>query len=543
MNKEEAFKEINDIQDYYVNELLDKINNPDYLALKYINFTSPTGTGKTKMISKLINKNPEIFFIVTTLSKGQLSTQIRTSLNRDCLYDNFVVYGLSDFRINSKLQAEDIISKLPQEKCIWIRDEGHIKTNRYEELLSNRCLKIINFSATNKYSDIKCNFTQTMMLRTVKQQQGSYIEALDKLVEIKNQHKRVKEYNPCAIIRHISNDEKILQNIFKECEKRKLKYINITEENFDMSALCQDNNEYDVIINKFKLVEGIDIRRAHVLWMENQPKNDSTTIQAIGRCRRNALLYRNDIDIFDKENSELLKNTRICWVFYNVVDMKISTDENGELQNAFCDIISCEDIKPNTWIEVKDGFLNNGLQIYELKGCTGKYFVEKDSKLNMNYIKNVPFYKRQTLNTKKDKYVYMNLGYEYSFYAKVNTKDITKLPFYIKNGHKFYYVDRYKYSKEENVKITNEVKTFFNNGVENLINELTQIIKGHSVDNNNFILPNKLYTKKYLKSKEKESIEKAIEQFRFDYKGTCYTGDEVMSEEEKTIIGWYVNSS
>ena len=104
-----------------------------------------------------------------------------------------------------------------------------------------------------------------MMLRTVKQQQGSYIEALDKLVEIKNQHKRVKEYNLCAIIRHISNDEKILQNIFKECEKRKLKYINITEENFDMSTLCQDNNKYDVIINKFKLVEGIDIRRAHVL--------------------------------------------------------------------------------------------------------------------------------------------------------------------------------------------------------------------------------------------------------------------------------------
>ena len=31
----------------------------------------------------------------------------------------------------------------------------------------------------------------------------------------------------------------------------------------EMLELCLDDNEYDVIINKYKLVEGIDIKRAH----------------------------------------------------------------------------------------------------------------------------------------------------------------------------------------------------------------------------------------------------------------------------------------
>ena len=39
--------------------------------------------------------------------------------------------------------------------------------------------------------------------------------------------------------------------------------------------------------------------------MDNQPKNNATTIQVIGRCRRNALLYRNDIDIMADPNSEI----------------------------------------------------------------------------------------------------------------------------------------------------------------------------------------------------------------------------------------------
>ena len=113
MTKEEAFEEINKTQDFYVDELIKLISSPDYSSNKSLNFTSATGTGKTKMMSKLINRLPEYYFIITTLSKGQLHLQIRNSLLKDCNQTNFVVYGSADYRINSVLEAEDIIGAIP----------------------------------------------------------------------------------------------------------------------------------------------------------------------------------------------------------------------------------------------------------------------------------------------------------------------------------------------------------------------------------------------------------------------------------------------
>ena len=154
MTRTEAFAEINQIQDFYVDELISLINNPDYAVMKTIDFTSPTGTGKTKMMSKLINKFPDYYFIITTLSKGQLHLQVRESLQKDCNQNNFYVYGNADYKSNSILDAKDIIDKIPvNTKCIWLRDEGHIKTNRFDALLRNRnvCYKVVNFSATNMH--------------------------------------------------------------------------------------------------------------------------------------------------------------------------------------------------------------------------------------------------------------------------------------------------------------------------------------------------------------------------------------------------------
>lgn len=327
MTRDEAFAEINKIQDDYIDELITLMNSPDYSSMKTINFTSPTGTGKTKMMSKLINALPDYYFIITSLSKGQLHLQIRQNLEKDCKKNNFYVYGSADYKINSKLEADDIIGKIPPNtKCIWLRDEGHIKTNRFDELLMDVCYKVVNFSATNTYSNIQCNFAQTMMLRTVNQDNGTPEDAIAKLLEVKAAHAGVSGYNPCAIFRCIGNkSDEIYERIVNACEENSLSYIDITDDAYVMAELCEDDNEYDVIINKFKIVEGIDIRRAHVLYMDNQPQNDATTIQVIGRCRRNALLYRNDIDILAPENKELLEKTRECYVFYNVKSMKINT--------------------------------------------------------------------------------------------------------------------------------------------------------------------------------------------------------------------------
>ena len=407
MTHEEAFEEINNLQDEYINQLISLMNNKDYSMMQMINFTSPTGTGKTNMMAKLINKFPSYYFIITTLSKGQLHLQIRANLEKLCNQNNFYVYGSADYKINSKLDAQDIISKIPENtKCIWLRDEGHIRTNRWDELLLKVCYKVINFSATNTYSDIQCNFTSTMMLRTVNQTNGTPEDAINKLLEIKEAHKNVPNYNPCAIFRCVSGDIGLYKMIVDLCNKNHLKYIDITEDEFIMNQLCEDNNEYDVIINKFKIVEGIDIRRAHVLYMDNQPGNNATTIQVIGRCRRNALLYRKDIDIMSSENENLLNQTRECYVYYNVEKMKVDEDENGELQYAFCNHVSCQSLKAGSEIYVKNGQLDNGLYIIELVGQTGKFKIEIDSETGFNIVNPITnFYNKY--ETKKEDYIYI----------------------------------------------------------------------------------------------------------------------------------------
>lgn len=420
LTKAEAFAEINKIQDDYIDELMKLIDSPDYEAMKTIDFTSATGTGKTKMMSKLINRYPNCYFIITTLSKGQLHIQTRNNLFKDCNNDNFVVYGTADYKINSRLQAQDIIDKIPlNTKCIWLRDEGHIKTNKYDELLEEKCYKVINFSTTNIHNDIKCNFTQTMMLRTVNQENGTVDHAICKLLEIKKAHKNVANYNPCAIFRCVKNDNKIYRRIIELCKKNKLKYIDITNEPFIMAELCDDDNEYDVIINKMKIVEGIDIRRAHVLFMDNQPSNVATTIQVIGRCRRNALLYRDDIDILDPSNKELLKNTRECYVYYNVDEMRVSTDETGELQYAFCNHISCQELKSGMSINVENGQLSNGLYVVELANKTGRFNIEVDENTGFNIVKPITdFYKEEVEK--------INVKYLYNYAGKINVNYVKK---------------------------------------------------------------------------------------------------------------------
>lgn len=429
MTREEAFREINKTQDDYVNQLIQFMNDPTNQSMKTVNFTSPTGTGKTKMMAKLINRFPDNYFIVTSLSKGQLHLQIRKALTEDCPYGNFDVYGLMDYKINSKLKANEILGRIQSGKpCIWLRDEGHIETNRFEELLKQTCDKVINFSATNQHNDIQCNFAHTMMLRTVNQRTGTPEDAIEKLLEIKQIHQNITGYNPCAIFRCISPGREIYDRIVKTCKRYGLKYIDISNESFDMAALCQDGNPYDVIINKFKLIEGIDIRRAHVLYMDNQPQNDMTAIQAIGRCRRNALLYRNDVDILAPQNQTLLKATRECYVFYNVKEMSISQDEDGELCYAFCPYISCEALKTGITIEVIDGQLPNGLYVTELQGQTGQFEIVRDNATGFNVVKpETDFYKTEVKMPIQYFYIRTCIGWD-EVYLKIRLENVAKLP-------------------------------------------------------------------------------------------------------------------
>lgn len=413
MTRDEAFKVINDTQEYYVDELVKRILDPSKLLLKEDNFTSDTGTGKTRMMELLANKLPQYFFVVTTLSKGQLSTQISDNLAD---IENIKVYGLSQFTENSKLKKDDILNELfalsNNRKIIWLRDEGHIHTNKWAKVLTNVCFKIINISATNKVEGLRTNFIHTLMLRTVHQSEGTPEDAIKKLIDIKEQHKKVRNYNPCGIFRSL--DSNLTNMIIALCKKYNLKYINLTNnDTYDMSELCKDYNDYDVIINKFKIVEGIDLRRAHVLYMTNVPSNYATTIQVIGRCRRNALLYADPneigVDIFDSKNEELLEQTMQCYVFNNNIKAEVPVDNNGNLVLSFCDKISIQQLRPGIKFTLKEGKMINGIRIIEADSdSSGRFlaYVDKDTGFNVLKSlmddKDIQFYKEIKVSCNED---------------------------------------------------------------------------------------------------------------------------------------------
>lgn len=383
---------INQTQDEYVQALEEIVFAPINIhdadsAMKFVSFNSPTGTGKTKMMAKFINKHPECFFLVTTLSRGHLNHQVEAALRKDCQYDNYKVFGMMQLTATTTLRPEDIaqlIQNVPDgTKVIWFRDEGHIKTNIWSPLLEDKCFKIINMSATNLDATLTCNFVHTMMLRIVDQQIGSISSALDKLTDVKAAHTQISEYNPCALFRIVSADAEKM--IMKECRKRGLTCASLVDnDKYNIQELCDDNNRFDVIINKQKIVEGIDIRRAHVIWMEKMPKNLATLVQQVGRLLRNALLWRDDVDILDPVNKQLLKDTRKAYVFYNATNDDIDLDD--ELLLAFCPYISIQRIKPNMTIYVEDGELSNGLSVMELKGQTGYYTITIDEETGFNVV-------------------------------------------------------------------------------------------------------------------------------------------------------------
>lgn len=385
--KQEEIALINQKQNEYINELINFIET--HQEEEVIPFTSPTGTGKTRMMDKLINSafGQKYFFIITSLSRGGLYKQIEESLNNHCLHKNYKVYGSSDITAATIFRPEDAWKEITEasnkKPLIWIRDEGHLQTNNWSKLLKDKVEYIINFSATNAVPGIECDFSETCMLRTPQLIESPEVtNALDKLLEIKKLHAGVPHYNPCAIFRCINNPT-LHDIIVEECAKRHLSVIDLNEDDeVQLADICKDDNPYDVIINKMKIVEGVDLRRAHVAYLGNVPNNPDTIIQFMGRCRRNALLWRNDVDILDEKNRDLLKATRNCYIYFNVTNQEkreIVENLTERLRTAFREVRSVIEFKVGTKLSVIDGKIENGISIYQLEGCTGDFIVEKDA--------------------------------------------------------------------------------------------------------------------------------------------------------------------
>ena len=163
LTKEQEIALINEKQNYYVDKLIDILYSEESKLIKTINFSSSTGTGKTKMMASLFNKLHDRYFVVTTLSRGQLHKQVTQDIKAFARDDNFFVYGLHDYKSNSKLTADEIIARLPIDKdIVWIRDEGHINTNKWQEILEKRddldIKEVIVYDAvSDKHIRIKCD--------------------------------------------------------------------------------------------------------------------------------------------------------------------------------------------------------------------------------------------------------------------------------------------------------------------------------------------------------------------------------------------------
>lgn len=462
MTHEECFNQINERQNYYVDKMYQMICDKNDI-LREITLESPTGTGKTHMIAKLINKLPDYYFVITSPSRSGLNGQTANKLTELCIYNNFKVYGDRQLTKNSKLTKADIINGLPSNKpLIWIRDESHLATKSFYGAFEHiNFKKKIHVSATPREgggAHIKCNFVDTLMLRTPKVSYDSTVQdALDKLKEIKECCNNIDKYNPCAIFYVTYKPD--IANIIRISNEYGFKYINISDKdctddyNYDIDELCKDDNEYDVIITKMKLSEGIDIRRAQVAFFANEA-NPTTFIQRLGRIKRNALIYRDDIDIFSDKYIDVFNTTKYCYAFVKTDEEIYEKNYNSELSDYRVnnyDVISVEELNTDNGvleISVKNGRLVNGLQIAELEGESGVFHVAKGESGFNEILENINYYDEHTYSIPQHEFKGHKTKLVKTYvpeYAKMKIPCIVPTTispyFYVRKDDKFYKYD------------------------------------------------------------------------------------------------------
>lgn len=292
-------QEAKDLQKSAVSKLVQVLAN----GKKEITFKAPTGSGKTYMMADFMNRvissNPNVVFIVSTLSKSNLAQQNYESFQK--LTENGTFTNINPFLINSDSSGEGSLyiptdynvyvlprdlykdsSKLKKEgtflnflkslvgdtfmnnsgKTVYlIKDECHIATSNLDEL-KEYFLQIINFSATPKLSrkqepDVEISNTDAenaKLIKSVEQcnENDSLNDALDKFEKIRTNYINLLEVNPCFIIQ-ISNkdkaEEELKNNIMPALENHQdLKWVYIN----DKGGETNDNGLKKLPVSKWK---------------------------------------------------------------------------------------------------------------------------------------------------------------------------------------------------------------------------------------------------------------------------------------------------
>lgn len=347
---------------------------------KDIVFRAPTGSGKTYMMAdfmnRLLSENPNLVFIVSTRSKGDLDKQN---------YDKFCEYvakgyftQLKPYLISSQIAGEERLF-IPTDYNVYIlpsdltksggrlmqgplsnflismtsalyngnktlyliKDECHIATTNLD-LSLDFFTKIFYFSATPKlsrgqYPDVCIKDEEAenaKLIKSVEWDEESPLEvAIAKYKEIKDDYINKLGINPCLIIQ-ISNKikgEKELEQIRKVLSLHQdLKWMLIVGEQQKQKCDTNDqvktklpvekwkefvkhnNDIINVIIFKMVISEGWDIPRACMLYQIRKTRSEQLNEQVIGRVRRNPRLLD-----FEKLPTDAQQLAQTAWVWGN----------------------------------------------------------------------------------------------------------------------------------------------------------------------------------------------------------------------------------
>lgn len=293
-------QEVIDVQNNAVKNLVSKINSK-----KEITFRAPTGSGKTRMMADFINRirinNPNVIFLVSTLSKGNLAKQ-NYDVFKEC-YDKKIYPELNPYLISTEINGEESLfipteynvyvlardlykkgGKLMQgsminfldtissnlfgnglNKTIYlIKDECHQATNNLDTLSDKFFTKIINVSATpnlkrGQNPDVEISDDEAVNVKLIKRvefgpDEDTVEDAICKFEEIKKNYRNLLGVNPCLIIQ-ISNKEKAeqewfeIENILNKKEHQHLKWMSIV----DKKEKCKTNDKIGKLpIDKWK---------------------------------------------------------------------------------------------------------------------------------------------------------------------------------------------------------------------------------------------------------------------------------------------------
>lgn len=384
--------EAQELQNNAVLELIEAIKSNKQTTYT---FRAPTGSGKTFMMADFMNHmldiNPDIIFLVSSLSKSDLAEQ---NYDKFCEYrdkhffhnlDPYLItsnisgeeqlYIPSDFNVyllprdlykkNSRLMQGPMINFLSEMRfnkektIIWIKDECHIATSNLDAIAPMYFDATINFSATPKLSrgqhpDVEISDKAAESCCLIKRvvwgdEENSVADAIKKFKDIKTDYRNLLGVNPCLIIQ-ISNkakaDEELQHDIFPALnDNPELKWMLIVNELKE----CDTNDVFkakklkverwkdyakenlsgiDVIIFKLVISEGWDIPRACMLYQARNSRSKQLDEQVIGRVRRNPRLL--DFETLSDKAKELATTAWVWGIADNSIKKSFAVKLRGE---------------------------------------------------------------------------------------------------------------------------------------------------------------------------------------------------------------------